>query len=246
MPVLSANEPDTGSGNFIRALDVRTRMLICLLVSVGIVFVRAWYPLSLIFAASFIYVAAHGSTRVIWASYGVVLVLFVVSFFCIELMVRIWPELGDEGISTFVNPFLRVLVLLNVILALAVSGRIGNVMNTLRSLRLPFFIYLPATVMIRFIPSFINDVKQINQSMKTKGYHLNIVSMTLHPLLTLRLMFVPVVIRALRSSDELSVAAELKGLGYSSHIPRAGRSDFGPKDAVALVYAGVLMGISLV
>lgn len=249
MQVLSVNNPNSsprGNKNFIQALDVRTRMLICVLMSVGVIFVDAWYALTWLFVASTIYVTAHGRFKVIGVTYGVVLVMFGLSIGCVKIMLIFWPTLGDDGLSPFVNPFLRVTVLLNVVLALAISGRIQEIMTTLRFLRLPFFIYLPATVMIRFIPSFINDVKQITQSMKTKGYHLNVMSLTFQPLLTMRLLFVPIVIRALRSSDELSVAAELKGLGFSRYQPRLNPARMSLADILTIIYAFFLMGASLI
>ncbi|MEA1868535.1 MAG: hypothetical protein U9N19_10635 [Thermodesulfobacteriota bacterium] len=55
-----------------------------------------------------------------------------------------------------------------------------NVVATaLKSLRLPLFLYLPAVVMIRFIPSFINDIKQVTEVLKIRGYKINPASLTL-------------------------------------------------------------------
>ncbi|MEI3354091.1 MAG: hypothetical protein V8R49_03710 [Duodenibacillus massiliensis] len=34
-------------------------------------------------------------------------------------------------------------------------------MATLERIRLPFYIFLPVTVMLRFIPTFTNDIKQV-------------------------------------------------------------------------------------
>lgn len=241
MHVLSgSNVPERT--NCICSLDVRTRLAICTLVSVSVLFIRAWYPLTLLGAASFIYAAAHGRVKIIWMVYGAILVMFTLAMGCIEIMIHFLPSLGDEGLAPFANPFLRVIILANVTLALALSSRTQEIMGSLRSLKLPFFIYLPATVMIRFIPGFINDVKQISQSMKTKGYNLSITSLTLHPILSMRLLFVPIVIRALRSSDDLSVAAELKGLGYTNQTTRMEHHPLGRADAITLTLAFSIIG----
>ncbi len=241
MQVLSGSDLPEKPANFIRSLDVRTRMAVCLLASVGIIFIQSWYCLTLLFAASFIYAAAHGRLTVTGAAYAAVLAIFAIAMGCVKIMLMVWPDMGQKGVAPFINPFLRIMILVNVILALALSCRVQEFMNTLKALRLPFFIYLPTTVMVRFIPSFINDVKQISQSMKTKGYSLSIFSMTVHPLLTMRLLFVPVVIRALRSADELSVAAELKGLGTSQAV-HTSTSVIGLADILTMGAALMLMG----
>jgi energy-coupling factor transport system permease protein len=245
MPALSGNKGTDLKGNCIRSLNVRTRLAICVLASIGILFIQSWYPLTLLAAASLIYAAAHGRIKVIWTVYGAILAMFAIAMGCIKIMILFWPSLGDEGLAPFINPFLRIIVLANAVLALALSSRTREVMTALKSLKLPFFIYLPATVMIRFIPGFINDVRQIAQSMKTKGYSLNMVSLARHPILSMRLLFVPVVIRALRSSDELSVAAELKGLGYTNRLTGAEYHSPGKADVLALILAFSLIGVSV-
>lgn len=244
MPVLSGSNPL--QTNFIQSLDVRTRILICCVYSIGIVFIQSWYPLMLLLAASFIYVAAHGRLKVLGIAYGGVLLMFGMAVCCIRVMALFLPGLGDMGAASVINPFARVLILVNVILALAVSCSIRNVMTSLKSFYLPFFIYLPATVMIRFIPGFINDVKQISESMKIKGYVLNLFFLTFHPLLAIRLLFVPVVIRALRSADELSVAAELKGINSDRKRTRVHISPPAQADFFVLLCALLLMGLGLI
>lgn len=245
MRALSGNESVFGHMNFIQDLDVRTKMLFCLFFSSAVIFIKEWYPLLLLLAASLIYLLAHRQYRVVAISYAMMICMFFIALCCIKAMVIFIPEIGTMGLALFINPFLRVMILLNFLLALAVSSRIQEIMTSLKSLRLPLFIYLPATVMIRFIPSLINDIKQISESMKIKGYHVNIFSLTLHPLLTTRLLFVPMVIRALRSSDELSIAAELKGIGYFEYTTCLKRNRLGSTDFLALGYALILLGLAL-
>lgn len=216
MHALSGNEPRRES--FIEALDARTKMFICLLCSVVVIFLKDVYSLSLLLSASFIYVMLLKKTRVLLIAYGAVAVMALVAFLCVQVLSIFMPQILSKGYGMVLNPFLRVIILVNVILAMALSSRIQEILTALKSLRLPLFLYLPAVVMIRFIPGFINDIKQVSEALKIRGYKINPASLTFRPLLTLRLVFVPVVIRALRSSDELAVAAELKGLGSAASM----------------------------
>ncbi len=246
MQALSDNSTATGRNhNFIRNLDVRTRMLLCLLFSTAVVFVKEWYPLVVLLGASYVYVLAHGRFSTVMVAHGCVLVMFLLALCCIKAMVIFYPEMGDMGVGVYVNPFLRVMVLVNLLLALALSSRVQEIMAGLKSLGLPLFIYLPATVMIRFIPSFIHDIKQISQSMKIKGYRVNALSLTLHPLLTTRLLVVPLVIRALRCADELSIAAECKGIGYGDRTTSLQTRHLSPVDYATFLYAVCLLTLVL-
>ncbi|WP_321494035.1 energy-coupling factor transporter transmembrane component T [uncultured Desulfobacter sp.] len=213
MPALSASNPADH-------LDIRTRILICLICSAGILFIQAAIALGILALVSLVYALAHGRIRVLAVAWCGVGILFVIAMGCVRIMLIFWPEIGQAGLGAFFNPFLRILILVNTIFALAVSSRIQDVMTSLKTLGLPFVIYLPASVMVRFIPEFINDVKLIRESMRIKGFHPGIQFVTLHPFLVVRLLVVPLTIRALRSADTLAVAAELKGMDASTPMTK--------------------------
>lgn len=218
MPALSENSQMSDDLNIIQNLDVRTKMAICLLSSIVALFLKGFYPLSALALASMVYALLHKRLIVLFVSYGAIVLMGLMAAFCLKIMILVMPEMGKMDVHLFFAPFLRVMVLVNVILALALSLRIQAILTALKTLRLPMVIYLPAAVMVRFIPSFIVDIKQVSESLKIKGYRINPFTVTFHPLLTMRLLFMPTVVRALRSSDELSIAAEMKGLGDSTKI----------------------------
>ena len=100
------------------------------------------------------------------------------------------------------------------ILPLAFSCRVQSLLTALKSLRLPFCLYLPAAVMIRFIPTFLHDAKQVSETLRIRGWRMTPWNAFRHPVLLIRLVFTPLLFRSLKPSEELGIAAELKGLGY--------------------------------
>jgi energy-coupling factor transport system permease protein len=227
--------------NTIQKLDVRTKMAICVLSSMVALFLEEIYPLSVLAMASIIYALLHRRFLVLLIAYGAIVVMGLMAGCCIRIMTLAMPAMGKMELHLFFSPFLRVIILINVILALAFSTRVQAILTALKTLRLPLVVYLPVSVMIRFIPSFIVDIKQISESLKMRGYRINPLTVTFHPLLTMRLLFVPVVVRALRSSDELAIAAELKGVGYSDKISYYKTTRLSPADYYAGVVAALLV-----
>ena len=219
-------------------------MMICLLASVVVVVLKGVIPLSFLLTASIIYVLLQKRFHVLFFCYGAITAMGLIALFCVKIMTVFMPEMGKFGMSVFFVPFLRVIILINVVLALVLSSQIQVVLTSLRSFHLPLFIYLPAVVMVRFIPSFMNDIKLIRQSLKVRGYGINPFTLTFHPFLTTRLLFVPTVIRALRSSDELAVAAELKGVGYSDRVSYYRTNRFSSADYFAAVLTFVALFIA--
>ena len=156
---------------------------------------------------------------IVFSSLGAQFSLFVFSFAVALLIKR--PTLlvvlyalmaAMMGVENLVIPFLRGLTMMNLVVGLAMSTRIENIMVALSQLKLPFMLTLPSTVMIRFIPTFAHDVVQVWETLKIRGWQLGFGMLCRHPLLSARLIFTPILFRALKSSEALGVAAELKGL----------------------------------
>ena len=80
-------------------------------------------------------------------------------------------------------------------------------------MRLPFCLFLPAAVMLRFIPTFTNDIRQVWETLKIRGWPMGVGMLTRHPILSSRLLLAPILFRALKSAETLGTASELKGLG---------------------------------
>ncbi len=206
---------------FIHRVNVLTKIILSLILSVLIVFLDQKESLLIFFAASFIYAGMLKKFKAMFVYYLMILVMFSISLFFSFLMGKIMSGhgTGDSDFSMLI-PFLRVSVMSNITMVIAFSTSMDSLINSLKFLRLPSFIYFPLIVIIRFIPSFINDVKYIRESLKVRNISVNFITIVIHPLMSVRLLIVPAVIRALRSSDELSIAADIKGIIDSADTGR--------------------------
>ncbi len=232
------------SGGFPATLDVRTKLFLCVLCSLSAIILNSLQALGLLLAASVLYVASSRNIKKILLTYLAVSVMLGISVLFVLLLRLVWPELAKLEFKQFLTPFMRIVLMTNVVLGLALSSRIQSLLTALKSLRLPCVVYIPASVMIRFIPSFLNDARQVMQALKIRGYPLTPGAMFLHPVRSLRVLFVPLVFRALRSSDDLAMAAELKGVGSSGSIVPHRRHTLGRRDWIVFGLAIVLVGLA--
>ena len=69
---------------------------------------------------------------------------------------------------------------------------------------------------------------------KIRGFKINPWQCTIHPIRTTRLLFTPLLFRALKTSDELGIAAELKGLHAGSKSGSMHRRGFSKHDITAI------------
>ncbi|PID75675.1 MAG: cobalt transporter [Deltaproteobacteria bacterium] len=227
-------------------LDVRSKMFICLVASTVVIFFKGEVALSFFTLISFCYALSTRRWRLLAICYALAGLMWLISIGFVYLLHSISETFPLSSLVSVLIPFLRSLVMLNTVLVLALTSRIQTLLSALKGLRLPIWLYIPAAVVIRFIPDFINDISQIHETMRTRGYNLNPLFLIRHPLLTVRLLIAPMLFRALRSADELAIAAELKGIRHDVKMTSYRVHAFSRYDAFALfiVVCTIVCGIS--
>ena len=89
---------------------------------------------------------------------------------------------------------------------------ISEITMALECMRLPRGIILSIAVMFRYFPSIKDDFFIIIDSMKLKGLYTSKRSALLHPIRTMEFIIVPMLFKSLRTAEELSCAALIKGI----------------------------------
>jgi energy-coupling factor transport system permease protein len=217
---------------FVHRLDVRTKMAASLLASVAVILLNDPRALGVLAAGGTLYALSLRRERLLLVIYGAIILMWAMAVGMMHLLQFFWPRGAVGTLSGLLVPFLRTWTMANAALGLALSSRIQSIMGTLKTLRLPFCVAIPLTVMIRFLPVFVEDARQIAECIRTRGYAPSPWFPLTHPRLSIRLMVMPLLFRSLRSSDELGVAAELKGLGEARRMTPRIVARFGREDAL--------------
>ncbi len=252
MPALSETRVQRSNAVFERQssgllLDVRTKMLICLIASAIVIFFKGEVALGFFTIVTFLYALATRRWWLLVICYMAVALMWLVAVCFVVLLHKIFEAFPLSSFANILIPFLRSLVMLNTVLMLALTSRVQTLLSALKGLRLPMWLYIPAVVVIRFIPDFIRDIQQINETMRIRGYNLTPLFLLRHPLLTVRLLIAPMLFRALRSADELAIAAELKGIRHDVQMSCYKPNTFGKYDVIALLVmvAVIVCGVGL-
>lgn len=91
------------------------------------------------------------------------------------------------------------------------STRSSEFIAGLSALRIPAVVIVPLTVVFRFIPVAVDELRGIIEAMRLRGY--SGASAALHPVRTAERVAVPLLSSVSRTADELSAAALIRGLG---------------------------------
>lgn len=198
--------------SFLNQWDARVKLFLMLIGALGSVVFSNLLSLGIVFAATLVLAVLVKRLKLLSVLYLMMLAMAALALTSTCVMAFLMGKPLQLGWASLILPFIRGSIMMNLVLVLALSTKIEEVMLALVQLKLPFVLTLPATVMIRFIPTFTNDVTQVWEALKIRGWAMNWKMLCFHPILSSRLIFIPILFRALKSGEALGVAAELKGL----------------------------------
>ena len=203
----------TGGTGFAASADARAKIAVSTLASVLTIYLTTPEAQGILFLFSAFYALSIRRPLLLLVCYAIVSCMLLMALGCAEIVRFFAPKMPAYPAATMLVPFLRLLVMVNVLLPLAFATRLQSLLSSLKGFHLPFCLYIPLAVMLRFIPTFVADMRQIAEALRIRGYRLSWKQFVLHPVLTLRFVTVPLLFRSLKASEDLGIAAELKGLG---------------------------------
>lgn len=145
-------------------------------------------------------------------------VLFVALFFYYHAITNLrLPFLQGTlfsllGVAAFIIQ--RILPFLMLAVVIRDRKNISEITASLERCRLPKGIILSMTVMLRYFPSMKEELRIIIEAMKLKGIDTSWRGVLLHPIRMLEYVVVPMLFRSLRTAEEFSCAALVKGIEH--------------------------------
>ena len=91
------------------------------------------------------------------------------------------------------------------------TTKVSEFISSMERSNIPQDIIIPVSVVFRYIPSVLEEIKSITDAMKMRGFGLNIKSLK-NPLKLIEFYMIPILISAVKTADELSAASLTRGL----------------------------------
>ena len=123
---------------------------------------------------------------------------------------------------------------------------VSQTLEALNRMRIPRSISIPFGVLLRFMPTMKNEMRALKESMRIRGVVKSGNCIFLHPVRYAEYTLVPLLMRMLRVSDELSASALIRGLDSEEKRVRVVGLQCGPADVIVtalgiLAVAGVVI-----
>lgn len=217
------------------------RLGLAFVASLAALIVSAPMAIGVLLAASAVYTLPQVRLKTITLAYLFFGVMAIIAVAFAWLMGFVFEAMKENSLNLVLTPFARLAISLNMILPLALFASLPGLVNTLNRVGMPGVIKLPLIVTIRFIPYFFNDFVQLRQAVRLRFRgRAGFCFWLRQPFLWGRVFFMPLVIRLIRSADELAVASELKGLSAETDFGRPNLVLSG-RDRMALVLGAAVV-----
>ena len=127
----------------LRKLDARTKLTVTAATALLTVASSGMVAQLVIFAVTLVYVLLLKRPGLVAVLYVLMAVMMAIAALC-ALGFQIWmPGLGGLSAKMLLIPFLRGLSMMNVVMVLALTTRVEDLLLTLERMKLPFCIFLP-------------------------------------------------------------------------------------------------------
>ncbi len=149
---------------------------------------------------------------------------------------------GANGAEHFLRvTFLRLLPVITLTFAMVLTTRPSDIIRALRQMRIPQIILFPATITVRFFPTFVSNLSQIYDSLRLRGFSVSFANVIRRPGLFLRAFLTPLILTSVKAADDLAAAAETRGFHLKTRPTAFKKLSFRWSDAAAVLAAVVFV-----
>lgn len=167
------------------------------------------------------------------------IVLKYIVFYAAIVIIQEVCSYTPQAIETLLSIFtLFIRVMIPVILfasTFIATTKVSELIAAMYSLRFPRSITITFAMVLRFFPTFSEEVHRIYDAMKLRGIALSWKNVFTRPLLLLEAMVVPIVMRSASIAEELSASAVTRGIDNPDQRTSFVQLKVTPKDIIVLV-----------
>ncbi|MBP1736788.1 MAG: hypothetical protein H6Q60_669 [Oscillospiraceae bacterium] len=115
------------------------------------------------------------------------------------------------------------------------TTKVSEFLTAMRQIRVPNTITIPMAVMLRYLPAVREDWRLIQDAMRLRDVPLHLKGLVTQPVMTVECLYVPMMMSASRTADELSIASVTRGIENPADRTCLTRIQLGLRDVLAIV-----------
>jgi len=193
--------------SLVHRLDPRTKMGLLLGVTLLSVYLD---NIIMLLALEMVLLVLTFISRTFWSMIRFLLFFFTFGIIAVVVLALITGNLNYSLVS-FSPFFARFGVMITAGLLFAFTTSPNNLAQALEKMRFPAPLSFTLTITLRYIPTLAREAGAIMNALKLRGINLSLWDIIRKPSYFYRGMIIPLLIRTLKLSDEIAIAAESRG-----------------------------------
>ena len=192
------------------ALDPRIVGFVVILLGTTAMFMNKAMTAHIIFAVAAVYLLAAKAYR----PFAVYLTIYIVVAFLMANVDKIHNTsamLLIVSLSYFVQKLVVLLMMGSFFVRMTT---ISYVLSAMQHMKIPDAVAVPLMVALRFFPTIREDYHSLKDSLRIRKVSLSPLQYIIHPVRIVEYLFVPILMKSLRTSDELAASALSRGFEH--------------------------------
>lgn len=211
-------------------LDPRTKLLLLLLCVLSAALAPSLIYEVLLVGAVALYGALCGRVRYAVTAMAIYLVIYALTLGALQLTGPVQVML--VAFLGLVHKVYPCGVLSGIIIG---NTKVGEFLSAMNRSHIPQKLVIPVAVMLRYVPTIREDWRYIKDAMRMRDVSPSLKGLVAHPAMTVECLYVPLMMAASKTADELTVAAVTRGIENPAPRTSYARIGFGAADAVMLL-----------
>ena len=212
--------------------DIRVNIFLAFVGSVVVLVYKNEITFTIAFVISLIFIMIQEEYKKVLKFISAFLLLFLLSNITIGItkLQTLWL------LSTIARHILIPLSFLS-----GISERpTGMIIEVFHRLHLPKSFAISSIVLMRFMPTIKYELNAIRGALKFRGIGVSVFSTIIHLPRNFYLTLIPLLIRTVRISDEITVAALTRGVGLDNNIVSFSEVKWTNRDSIAITVLSVI------
>lgn len=122
------------------------------------------------------------------------------------------------------------------------TTKVSEFVASMEEIHIPKYIIIPLSVIFRYLPTIYEEIKSIRNAMRMRGLGLNFKTLKT-PLKLVEFYMIPILISAVKTSDELSAASLTRGLSNPQRRTHLEIVKFSKTDTIFMILT--ILGIGM-
>lgn len=207
-------------------IDPRTQISIMLLVAILAFTIQTEEQFLLLMVATLLYLLVNKRGKA---------AIYFIFFYATGKVLLISIPFSINALFILLYTFIKVLPLM-MIGYVFIHTSPSKILYSLEKFNVPKSILIIVTILIRFYPVILTEVRTIREGIRVRGIFSNVWDAIRHPVVLYECFFVPLIIRCLKLSTELGASAELRGIEVERKRTTIYETKLGVADVLSLLF----------